>query len=230
MDLFHRLHYRTIHESYDSSVALDSVCALGFWMAVTAAVDIVVAKRFVGRYFALHTIMNLCVNVLLNWKDTVLFFRDPLNTAFCSSTGSCASLHPMIVTNAVHLLHIIVHYQRLTATDWIHHIPAMLICTWACLHAYGPAFNACNINGMGTHKRKGARARTHVRTCAQESIHRHSRRHRLRAPHLLQARLACLGCRKECEQASERLDARTVRGDHRIPDRGCSICHAAGFC
>mmetsp|Transcript_6288 Transcript_6288/g.7646 ORF Transcript_6288/g.7646 Transcript_6288/m.7646 type:complete len:288 (+) Transcript_6288:128-991(+) len=89
-----------------------------------AIFDILVGSRTKARWFAVHTFANLLV-VLAGFNAVVAAFKDPVNACdpnlyFDDSWGGNASSYPVIITNSIHLYHMLAF--RLNAADYFHHL------------------------------------------------------------------------------------------------------------
>ena len=110
------------------------------WIGLIFVLDQVLAKRLSGRYFFLHAVVNLCINLPISARDTVHFLtHDPIRSGI-GFDGFCASKQPSIITNALHLYHLA--FFSMKPIDLIHHIPAILVVCGSHWYAYGPVWNA----------------------------------------------------------------------------------------
>jgi hypothetical protein len=121
--LFELLHSSSASCHAPGSVFVSCLAMMGLWFALIYVVDVAIARRFTGRYYALHAVINLLVCVPLSWGDMIKFFADPIRGS--SAVGHCASKHPAIVTNTVHFYHLL--FFSMKPVDLIHHVPAIII-------------------------------------------------------------------------------------------------------
>ena len=123
------------------------VCAC---VGLCGAFDLLIARHFgAGRYFALHTAINTVV-ICFSWRDAIstLGFANPFDTNSCVLAGTpCANKLSMDLTMGIHLWHSLAY--ALKPIDWIHHLPAHLVCTIGITLAWGPVLNLSTIVLMG---------------------------------------------------------------------------------
>uniref|UniRef100_A0A7S3PSQ0 Uncharacterized protein n=1 Tax=Aplanochytrium stocchinoi TaxID=215587 RepID=A0A7S3PSQ0_9STRA len=86
--------------------------------------DFLVGKRTKARWFAVHAFANLLV-VLAGFNAVVTALKDPLHACDSAkynddSFGGDASRYPVIITNSVHIYHMIAF--KLTGADYFHHL------------------------------------------------------------------------------------------------------------
>ena len=91
-----------------------------WWVLIIYMIDLIISSKFNGRYFCLHAIVNLCLIIPFAINDIVLFLNDPISL----ETLLCASRQPIIITNALHIYHILTF--KLKEIDIVHHIPAII--------------------------------------------------------------------------------------------------------
>lgn len=122
------------------TLLLNLVCAAAC-IIVVAIIDFVLSRFFVGRYFALHTVVNvvICVFAAPDALRT-LFAENPYDTNTCVAVGStCAALVTIDLTIALHVWHALAY--ALKPIDWVHHLPTYLVCLVALAFPWGPVLN-----------------------------------------------------------------------------------------
>lgn len=123
------------------------VCAS---IGICGLLDLCIARLFgPGRYFALHVMINATI-VCFTWRDALLTlsFANPLEANSCVLAGTpCANKFSMDLTMGLHLWHSLAY--ALKPIDWIHHIPAHVVCSVGIFLAWGPVLNLSIIVLMG---------------------------------------------------------------------------------
>ena len=96
-------------------------------VGVCAIVDLVIARWFVGRYFAMHVVLNgLIIGVSLHDALRFYSFTNPLdaNTCFGASAAlPCNNNVGIALTFAVHIWHCFAFEVK--GIDIIHHVPSV---------------------------------------------------------------------------------------------------------
>ena len=119
---------------------IESIYAVFLWMLCIGLIDYLVASKFKGRYFCLHSIVNLAIIVPFTIKDIFIFFDNPIESGIYALENECSDNFGGIITNALHFYHI--YSFNLKPIDYIHHIPAIIGCTCSFWWSYGAAWNA----------------------------------------------------------------------------------------
>lgn len=122
----------------DAAYLLAFVCAC---TGAIGAIDLLVAGRFKGRYFALHTIVNVLV-IALSVLDTLEFFGmdNPLKSVTClGGRSQCGSKGPIALTASLHFWHMFAY--DLKPIDWVHHLPALTFTFVGLYFPFGPILN-----------------------------------------------------------------------------------------
>ena len=119
-------------------------------VGMVGLLDMCVARWFgAARYFALHVAVNI-VTTYFAFKDFlfVLTSPNPFSTNSCANAGiACSNKLPLDLTVGIHLWHSLAY--ALKPIDWVHHIPAHLVCAVGILFPWGPSMNALCIILMG---------------------------------------------------------------------------------
>lgn len=76
------------------------------------------------KWYLIHSVGNATITILA-LKDTFGSTMDPMTSSKLISNWhdlDCLQSYPIVVMSALHLYHIIVHFNQMVAIDWIHHI------------------------------------------------------------------------------------------------------------
>ena len=130
--------------------SLDNLIFSFACVACVGLLDVVVARLAgPGRYFALHTLVNALI-IAYVWRDTVYVLTCPnlYETNSCAHAGTpCANKLALDLTIAIHLWHAFAY--ALKPIDWIHHIPAYVVCAMGIVTPQGPVLNLSMFALMG---------------------------------------------------------------------------------
>ena len=120
-------------------------------VGVCCATDVLFARWFVGRYFALHVVMNTII-ILMSFRDTLNFWSaaNPYDTNTCvTGAAPCNNNAAVAFTFAVHIFHAMSY--SLKPIDWIHHLPSFAACLVGLYFPFGPVLNftlLCTLMGV----------------------------------------------------------------------------------
>ena len=104
---------------------------------VMAAIDFLWARRFVSRWFQIHTIANTVIAALCV-KDTWFILSDPLRALATDETSQL----PLAFVFALHLYHMTAPGMNLHFVDYLHHISMVIVGNPLLMFSsYGPLMN-----------------------------------------------------------------------------------------
>jgi hypothetical protein len=129
---------------------MDNLLVSCFFIGLCGLFDMLVARQFgPARYFALHVAVN-CVTITYSFQDFFQTLVHPEHFKTCScfhGNSPCCNKVTVCITFGIHLWHSLAY--ALKPIDWIHHIPAHIICLIGIFSPMGPAFNAVCLVLMG---------------------------------------------------------------------------------
>ena len=121
MIIFNLLHQDKICH-LPGEIFIEANSMLIIWMFIIFILDQLLCKHLKGRYFALHTIVNLCLIPFLVLQDIFTFYNNILVGDI--TKFMCGSKHALIVSMGLHTYHIL--FFKLKMIDIVHHIPALI--------------------------------------------------------------------------------------------------------
>jgi hypothetical protein len=107
-------------------------------LGLVSAFDIFVARLFVGRWFALHALVNAII-VAWSARDAFGFFSLPNAYLGCTCVSEgvrCASHAPLCLSLALHVWHGLAY--PLKPIDWVHHVPNWTLTAMCIYYQWGP--------------------------------------------------------------------------------------------
>ena len=89
----------------------------GLTLVALAVLDVLVARRWKGRYFILHFFVNLIIAISV-LPDVYGLVTDPITTLRQTTCWS----YPTGACFAIHFYHMLAPGFRLYFVDWLHHV------------------------------------------------------------------------------------------------------------